>query len=56
MAPPAPGTAYERAMCRRSPPLAGGRAQIRNVTLARTQLADGQSLLAFNDFFIGASW
>lgn len=32
-----------------------GNAEIANITLARTTLADGQSLLAFNDFFIGAS-
>lgn len=32
-----------------------GRARIRQVTLARADLADGQSLLAFNDFFIGAA-
>ncbi|KAF0243896.1 MAG: hypothetical protein FD180_2977 [Planctomycetota bacterium] len=31
-----------------------GRAQIREVTLAEASLNDGQSLLAFNDLFIGA--
>jgi NAD kinase len=32
-----------------------GQATIENVTLARTVLNDGQELLAFNDFFVGAS-
>lgn len=32
-----------------------GAAQISNVTLALAELADGQTLLAFNDFFIGAA-
>lgn len=32
-----------------------GRSKIADVTLALTRLADGQTLLAFNDFFIGAS-
>ena len=32
-----------------------GRAEIASVTLARTELTDGQTLLAFNDFFVGAS-
>ena len=32
-----------------------GAAIISAVTLARVELADGQSLLAFNDFFVGAS-
>ena len=32
-----------------------GRAPFRSVTLAQAQLNDGQELLAFNDFFIGAS-
>jgi len=32
-----------------------GHAAITGVTLARTTLSDGQALLAFNDFFIGAS-
>jgi NAD kinase len=31
-----------------------GDSQVKHVTLARAELADGQSLLAFNDFFIGA--
>ena len=31
-----------------------GRAAVRGVTLAETVLGDGQRLLAFNDFFIGA--
>lgn len=30
-----------------------GKASSRNVTLAKVQLNDGQSMLAFNDFFIG---
>ena len=33
----------------------GGEAIIENVTLARTKLNDDQELLAFNDFFVGAS-
>jgi NAD kinase len=32
-----------------------GEATIKSVTLARTTLNDGQELLAFNDFFVGAS-
>jgi NAD kinase len=32
----------------------GGHAEVRGVTLAETVLSDGQRLLAFNDFFIGA--
>lgn len=32
----------------------GGRAKMRQVTLAETLLNDGQRLLAFNDFFVGA--
>jgi NAD kinase len=32
-----------------------GRAKVRPVTLAQAQLSDGQKLLAFNDFFLGAS-
>jgi NAD kinase len=32
-----------------------GAATIKSVTLARTALNDGQQLLAFNDFFVGAS-
>lgn len=32
-----------------------GEAQLKDVTLARACLTDGQELLAFNDFFIGAS-
>jgi len=32
-----------------------GRVRISEVTLAQATLADGQSLLAFNDFFIGAA-
>lgn len=32
-----------------------GRAPIKDVTLALAELSDGQSLLAFNDFFIGAA-
>ena len=32
-----------------------GDADIESVTLARTTLTDGQQLLAFNDFFVGAS-
>lgn len=32
-----------------------GRAGLESVTLARTILTDGQQLLAFNDFFVGAS-
>ena len=32
-----------------------GEARIKSVTLARTTLADGQQLLAFNDFFVGAA-
>jgi NAD kinase len=31
-----------------------GRARTRKVTMARVDLPDGQSLLAFNDFFVGA--
>jgi NAD kinase len=32
-----------------------GHAKVRPVTLAQAQLSDGQKLLAFNDFFLGAS-
>ncbi|MBI5534429.1 MAG: NAD+ kinase [Deltaproteobacteria bacterium] len=32
----------------------GGRAQVREVTLAEASLSDGQRMLAFNDLFIGA--
>jgi len=32
-----------------------GAARVSHVTLALTELADGQTLLAFNDFFVGAS-
>ncbi len=32
-----------------------GAVRIADVTLARTELTDGQALLAFNDFFIGAA-
>lgn len=32
-----------------------GRAPIKGVTLALAELSDGQSLLAFNDFFVGAA-
>lgn len=32
-----------------------GESPIARVTLARTDLSDGQTLLAFNDFFVGAS-
>jgi NAD kinase len=32
-----------------------GEAAIKNVTLARATLTDGQQLLAFNEFFVGAS-
>lgn len=33
----------------------GDTAKVRQVTLAQAQLSDGQRLLAFNDFFLGAS-
>lgn len=33
----------------------GGETTIENITLARATLNDGQQLLAFNDFFVGAS-
>ena len=32
-----------------------GEAEIKDITLAQTKLNDGQQLLAFNDFFVGAS-
>jgi len=35
--------------------VAGGTAAIRSVTMAETTLHDGQRLLAFNDFFVGAN-
>jgi hypothetical protein len=31
-----------------------GRARVRRITMAEAQLGDGQRLLAFNDFFVGA--
>ena len=36
------------------PQILDGNSTIRDVTLASTTLTDGQSLLAFNDFFVGA--
>lgn len=36
------------------PEVWSGRRKIREVTMARAQLSDGQSLLAVNDFYIGA--
>jgi NAD kinase len=35
--------------------VANGRAHVRNVTMAEAKLQDGQRLLAFNDFFVGAN-
>ena len=32
-----------------------GSTMVKNVTLAKAEMADGQTLLAFNDFFIGAN-
>ncbi|HET7458129.1 MAG TPA: hypothetical protein VFJ74_10805 [Gemmatimonadaceae bacterium] len=46
-APAAFGAALERVL--------EGRAAVRQVTLAEARLSDGQSLLAFNDLFLGAA-